>query len=140
MTSNRKDQICALLKAIETGDAAAVTVVNEDKYIQHNPQTHESSEGLAALFERLSKASPASISYAYSRMTITYSLIRSTTSQARTSASRSSVSRTAWPLNTGTTSNPGKVPARAVIPWSTGRPQQPTSIKPNTTGKSFDPS
>ena len=58
MTSNRKDQICALLKAIETGDAAAVTVVNEDKYIQHNPQTHEGSEGLAALFERLSKTSP----------------------------------------------------------------------------------
>lgn len=28
------------------------------KYIQHNPQTHEGSEGLAALFERLSKTSP----------------------------------------------------------------------------------
>jgi predicted SnoaL-like aldol condensation-catalyzing enzyme len=33
-------------------------VVDEDKYIQHNPQTHEGSEGLAALFERLSKTSP----------------------------------------------------------------------------------
>ncbi len=31
MTSKRKDQICALLKGIETGDAAAVAVVNEDK-------------------------------------------------------------------------------------------------------------
>lgn len=58
MASNRKDQICALLKGIETGDAAAVAVVNEDKYIQHNPQTHEGSEGLAALFKRLSKSSP----------------------------------------------------------------------------------
>jgi len=58
MTSTRKDQICALLKGIETGDAAAVAVVNEDKYIQHNPQTHEGSEGLAALFKRLSKTSP----------------------------------------------------------------------------------
>lgn len=58
MTSKRKDQICALLKGIETGDAAAAAVVNEDKYIQHNPQTHEGSEGLAALFERLSKTSP----------------------------------------------------------------------------------
>ena len=58
MTSERKDQICALLKGIETGDPATVAVVNEDKYIQHNPQTHEGSEGLAALFERLSKTSP----------------------------------------------------------------------------------
>lgn len=58
MTLIRKDQICALLKGIETGDAASVAVVNEDKYIQHNPQTHEGSEGLAALFKRLSKSSP----------------------------------------------------------------------------------
>jgi len=58
MTSKRKNQICALLKGIETGDVAAVAVVNEDKYIQHNPQTHEGSEGLAALFKRLSKSSP----------------------------------------------------------------------------------
>ena len=58
MTSERKDRIRALLKGIETGDPAAVAVVNEDKYIQHNPQTHEGSEGLAALFKRLSKTSP----------------------------------------------------------------------------------
>jgi len=58
MTLNRKEKICKLLKAIETGDSAAVSVVNEDKYIQHNPQTHEGSEGLADLFKRLSKTSP----------------------------------------------------------------------------------
>lgn len=58
MTSKRKNQICTLLKGIETGDAAAVAVVNENKYIQHNPQTHEGSEGLAELFKRLSKSSP----------------------------------------------------------------------------------
>ena len=58
MASTRKDQIRALLKGIETGDPAAVAVVNEAKYIQHNPQTHEGSEGLAALFQRLSKTSP----------------------------------------------------------------------------------
>jgi predicted SnoaL-like aldol condensation-catalyzing enzyme len=51
MTPKKKHQIRALLKGIETGDAAAVAVVNEGKYIQHNPQTHEGSEGLAALFE-----------------------------------------------------------------------------------------
>ena len=59
LTSKRKNQICALLKGIETGDVAAAAVVNEDKYIQHNPQTHEGSEGLAALFKRLSKSSPS---------------------------------------------------------------------------------
>jgi len=58
MTSKRKSQICALLKGIETGDEASVAVVNPDKYIQHNPQTKEGGEGLAALFKRLSKSSP----------------------------------------------------------------------------------
>lgn len=58
MTSKRKDQIRTLLKGIETGDAAAVAVVNPDKYIQHNPQTSEGGEGLAALFKRLAKSSP----------------------------------------------------------------------------------
>ncbi len=55
---NKKEQICALLKSIETGDPEAVAVVDEDKYIQHNPQTHEGNEGLATLFKRLSKTSP----------------------------------------------------------------------------------
>lgn len=55
---NKKDQIRALLKSIETGDPGPVAVVNEAKYIQHNPETHEGSEGLAALFERLSKTEP----------------------------------------------------------------------------------
>ncbi|NNE38109.1 MAG: hypothetical protein HKN08_07370 [Gammaproteobacteria bacterium] len=58
MTLSKKNQIYSLLKGIETGDSAAVTVVNEEKYIQHNPQTHEGSEGLAVLFKRLSETSP----------------------------------------------------------------------------------
>ena len=58
MTATKKDQIRALLKSIETGDPHPIAVVNEAKYIQHNPQTYEGSEGLAALFQRLSKASP----------------------------------------------------------------------------------
>ncbi|MEA1890958.1 MAG: hypothetical protein U9N50_14425 [Pseudomonadota bacterium] len=58
MPSNKKEQIGKLLKGIETGDPASVSVVNEAKYIQHNPQTHEGSEGLAELFKRLSKTSP----------------------------------------------------------------------------------
>ena len=58
MTVTKKDQIRALLKSIETGDPEPIAVVNEAKYIQHNPQTNEGSEGLASLFKRLSKTSP----------------------------------------------------------------------------------
>lgn len=54
----RKDMIVRLLKGIETGDPAAVAVVDEAKYIQHNPQTREGSEGLASLFARLAKSNP----------------------------------------------------------------------------------
>ncbi|WP_282609578.1 nuclear transport factor 2 family protein [Pelagibius sp. Alg239-R121] len=55
---SKKDQIRALLQSIESGDPGPIAVVNEEKYIQHNPQTQEGSEGLAALFLRLSKTSP----------------------------------------------------------------------------------
>ena len=58
MITSKPDQIRALLKSIETGEAGPIAVVNEAKYIQHNPQTHEGSEGLATLFKRLSKTSP----------------------------------------------------------------------------------
>ncbi|MGX9351021.1 nuclear transport factor 2 family protein [Shimia sp. W99] len=57
MTS-KKDLLQKLLKGIETGDPEAAAVVNEARYVQHNPQTHEGSEGLAALFARLSKTNP----------------------------------------------------------------------------------
>lgn len=59
MTSNKKDQIYTLLKGIETGDPKAVTVVNEKKYIQHNPLTPTGNVGLAELFKRLSQTSPS---------------------------------------------------------------------------------
>ena len=58
MISSRKEGIRNLLKGIETGDAGSVAVVNEEKYIQHNPQTHGGSLGLAALFKELAKTSP----------------------------------------------------------------------------------
>ncbi|MGI9352966.1 MAG: nuclear transport factor 2 family protein [Rhizobiaceae bacterium] len=58
MAVSRKEQIRALLRSIETGDPEPVAVVNEEKYIQHNPQTHEGCEGLASLFKRLSKTEP----------------------------------------------------------------------------------
>lgn len=55
---NRKEKIHFLLKGIETGDPASAAVVSAEQYIQHNPQTKEGGEGLAALFKRLSKTSP----------------------------------------------------------------------------------
>lgn len=58
MTLTNKDKIRALLKSIQTGDPAPVAFVNEAKYIQHNPQTHEGSEGLAHLFKRLAATNP----------------------------------------------------------------------------------
>jgi len=58
MTLIRKQQIHTLLKGIETGDKASVAVVNPDKYIQHNPQTHEGGIGLAELFKQLARRSP----------------------------------------------------------------------------------
>lgn len=58
MALSKKSRIRALLKSIETGDPGPATVVNEAKYVQHNPQTHEGSEGLAILFKRLSKTKP----------------------------------------------------------------------------------
>lgn len=55
---SKKDLLKTFLKGIETGDANAAAVVNEDKYIQHNPQTHAGSEGIATLFARLAKTDP----------------------------------------------------------------------------------
>ena len=57
MTSKRQ-LLQKLLKGIETGDPDAATVVNEGKYIQHNPRTGEGSPGLADLFARLAKTNP----------------------------------------------------------------------------------
>ena len=54
----KRDQIRTLLKGIETGDPRSVAVVNEERYVQHNPMTREGSEGLAELFKRLSQTSP----------------------------------------------------------------------------------
>ena len=55
---NRKDLVRKLLKGIETGDPEAAAVVSEDRYVQHNPQTADDGEGLAALFARISKSNP----------------------------------------------------------------------------------
>lgn len=58
MPPSKKDQFRTLLKGIESGDPKAVEVVNEAKYIQHNPLAKEGNIGLAELFKRLAKTSP----------------------------------------------------------------------------------
>ena len=50
MIQTRKNQVRELLKSIETGDLAPIAVVNQEQYIQHNPQTHEGSEGLEGVW------------------------------------------------------------------------------------------
>lgn len=57
MLSN-KEKIRKLLKGIETGDPDAALVVNENKYIQHNPHTREGNIGLAELFKQIAKTGP----------------------------------------------------------------------------------
>lgn len=58
MSEVNKDRVQRLLKGLETGDPNAVEVIHPERYIQHNPQTHEGREGLAALFARIAKTSP----------------------------------------------------------------------------------
>ena len=55
---SQRELIQKLLKGIETGDPEAAKVVNEAKYIQHNPRTAEGSVGLAELFARLATTNP----------------------------------------------------------------------------------
>lgn len=57
MASNR-ERITTMLMGIETGDPTSVEVVDEARYVQHNPMTKEGSIGLAELFKRLSQTSP----------------------------------------------------------------------------------
>ena len=58
MNTSNISSVHRLLKGIETGDPSAVEVIHPSRYIQHNPQTHEGREGLAALFKRLATTNP----------------------------------------------------------------------------------
>ena len=52
-----KQQVIELLKAIETGEAAPVAVVNPEKYIQHNLAVADGLEGFGAALQALPKGS-----------------------------------------------------------------------------------
>ncbi len=55
--SQQKQQVVALLKAIETGDPAPVAVINPTKYIQHNLGAADGLAGFGALLQALPKGS-----------------------------------------------------------------------------------
>lgn len=55
--SLQKQQVAALLKSIETGDAGPVAFINPTKYIQHNLSAADGLEGFGALMTMLPKGS-----------------------------------------------------------------------------------
>jgi predicted SnoaL-like aldol condensation-catalyzing enzyme len=50
---NNKQKVVALLKSIETGDTQAVSVINPNKYIQHNLGAADGLQGFADLMKQL---------------------------------------------------------------------------------------
>ena len=65
MTPDRKTQVVALLKAIETGESAPVAVINPDHYVQHNLAVADGLAGfgaaLAALPEGSARVNPVRV-------------------------------------------------------------------------------
>lgn len=55
--TTQKQQVVALLKAIETGESAPVAVINPKKYIQHNLGAADGLAGFGALLQALPKGS-----------------------------------------------------------------------------------
>ncbi len=53
MNADRKAQVTALLKAIETGDAAPVAVIDPARYRQHNLAVADGLDGFAAALQAL---------------------------------------------------------------------------------------
>jgi len=56
-TMNRKEQVVALLKSIETGDTAPIAFINADRYKQHNLGIKEGLSGFGAALAALPKGS-----------------------------------------------------------------------------------
>ncbi|QHW01170.1 hypothetical protein GJR95_04015 [Spirosoma endbachense] len=54
---NKKDQVVALLRSIETGEAGPVSVINPNQYIQHNLGAADGLAGFGALLQQLPKGS-----------------------------------------------------------------------------------
>lgn len=56
-TDTQKSQVTALLKAIETGDAAPVGYINPNQYVQHNLAVGDGLAGFGAVLQALPKGS-----------------------------------------------------------------------------------
>jgi predicted SnoaL-like aldol condensation-catalyzing enzyme len=56
-TMNKKDQVVALLKSIETGEAGPAAVINPTKYTQHNLSIADGLAGFGAALQQLPKGS-----------------------------------------------------------------------------------
>lgn len=56
-TNNKKQQILALLKGLETRDPAPVAIINPSKYIQHNLGAADGLAGFAELLQHLPEGS-----------------------------------------------------------------------------------
>jgi predicted SnoaL-like aldol condensation-catalyzing enzyme len=57
MSINQKAQVTALLKSIESGDAAPVAYINPKRYIQHNLAVGDGLAGFGAVLQALPKGS-----------------------------------------------------------------------------------
>jgi predicted SnoaL-like aldol condensation-catalyzing enzyme len=57
MMTTRQQQVLALLKSIETGDAGAVSVINPARYTQHNLAAADGLAGFGALLQALPQGS-----------------------------------------------------------------------------------
>lgn len=57
MNPDKKQQVVALLKSIETGDSRPVAYINENKYIQHNLAVGDGLAGFGAVLQQLPKGS-----------------------------------------------------------------------------------
>ena len=55
--SHRKQQVVAVLKAIETGATEPLAIINPDKYIQHNLAAADGLAGLGAFLATLPEGS-----------------------------------------------------------------------------------
>ena len=53
MTMSNQEKVVALLKSIETGEAAPVAYINPNKYIQHNLAVADGLAGFGALLQQL---------------------------------------------------------------------------------------
>jgi predicted SnoaL-like aldol condensation-catalyzing enzyme len=53
MNPTPKEQVAKLLKSIETGDAAPITYINPNKYIQHNLAVGDGLSGFGAVLQQL---------------------------------------------------------------------------------------